>query len=160
MFELEKSSDLIEMSSVETEENGNDEIPQEPVIEEKKSEDEIDLTIKMNKWGIAFFIMFAAVLSYLTIGAMVSLPPFIYNVIDQELSVDSPGLLTGLLVTALIFLGLGFYFGWVRKQKETDDDKKIIDSEEETSDKAVIFSDSSENKDDESSDSKTSSNKK
>ena len=69
MFELEKSSDLIEMSSVETEENRNDEIPQEPVIEEKKSEDEIDLKIKMNKWGIAFFIMFAAVLSYLTIGA-------------------------------------------------------------------------------------------
>ena len=158
MFELEKSSDLIEMSSDETEENGNDEIPQEPIIEEKKSEDEIDLKINMNRWGIAFFIMFATVLSYLMIGAMAALPPFIYNVLDQELLIDSPGLLTGLLVAALIFLGLGFYFGWVRKEKETDEDKTISDSEKETSDKTVIFSASSENK--ESSDSKTSSNKK
>ncbi|MCK5158558.1 MAG: hypothetical protein KAR08_05350 [Candidatus Heimdallarchaeota archaeon] len=135
------------MSSNETEENVDDETPQEPVIEEKKSEDEIDLKIKMNRWGIAFFIMFAAVISYLMIGAMAALPPFIYNVLDQELLVETPGLLTGLLVAALIFLGLGFYFGWVRKQKETDEDKTIIDSEKETSDKAVIFSDSSENKD-------------
>ncbi|MCK5045121.1 MAG: hypothetical protein KAS22_00990 [Candidatus Heimdallarchaeota archaeon] len=147
MFELEKSNDLIDMSSNETEENVDDETPQEPVIEEKKSEDEIDLKIKMNRWGIAFFIMFAAVISYLMIGAMAALPPFIYNVLDQELLVETPGLLTGLLVAALIFLGLGFYFGWVRKQKETDEDKTIIDSEKETSDKAVIFSDSSENKD-------------
>ena len=147
MFELEKSNDLIDMSSNETEENVDDETPQEPVIEEKKSEDEIDLKIKMNRWGIAFFIMFAAVISYLMIGAMAALPPFIYNVLDQELLVETPGLLTGLLVAALIFLGLGFYFGWVRKQKETDEDKTIIDSEKERSDKAVIFSDSSENKD-------------
>ena len=147
MFELEKSNDLIDMSSNETEENVDDEIPQEPVIEEKKSEDEIDLKINMNRWGIAFFIMFAVVISYLMIGAMAALPPFIYNVLDQELLVETPGLLTGLLVAALIFLGLGFYFGWVRKQKETDEDKTIIDSEKETSDKAVIFSDSSENKD-------------
>ncbi len=147
MFELEKSNDLIDMSSNETEENVDDETPQEPVIEEKKSEDEIDLKINMNRWGIAFFIMFAAVISYLMIGAMAALPPFIYNVLDQELLVETPGLLTGLLVAALIFLGLGFYFGWVRKQKETDEDKTIIDSEKETSDKAVIFSDSSENKD-------------
>ncbi|MCK5297995.1 MAG: hypothetical protein KAJ76_03740 [Candidatus Heimdallarchaeota archaeon] len=147
MSKQENQIGLKEMSSDETKETGIAETPLEPTSEEKKTDEEIDLNINMNRWGIAFFIMFAAVISYLMIGAMAALPPFIYNVLDQELLVETPGLLTGLLVAALIFLGLGFYFGWVRKQKETDEDKTIIDSEKERSDKAVIFSDSSENKD-------------
>jgi len=141
---------LNEMSSNDTKENGNTDTPLQPIIEEKKTDEEIDLKINMNRWGIAFFIMFAAVFSYLMIGAFVFLPPFEYNPINEEFIVYSPGLLAALLIIALIFLGLGFYFGWVKKPKETEEE---LDDEhlKKISKQEVIFSGTLDDKDSDSS---------
>lgn len=152
MCKQEHQIGLKEMSSDETKENGNAETPLQPIIEEKKIDEEIDLKINMNRWGIAFFIMFASVFGYLIIGAFVFLPPFMFNITTQEFLVDNPGLLATLLVIALAFLGLGFYFGWVKKPKETEEEqlddkpqKKISEKEE------VIFSSALDDKDNDSS---------
>jgi len=143
---------LNEMSSNDTKENGNTDTPLQPIIEEKETDEEIDLKINMNRWGIAFFIMFAAVFSYLMIGAFVFLPPFEYNPINEEFIVYSPGLLAALLIIALIFLGLGFYFGWVKKPKETEEEEQLDDEHlEKTSKQEVIFSGTLDDKDSDSS---------
>ncbi|MBK5114360.1 MAG: hypothetical protein KGD59_00645 [Candidatus Heimdallarchaeota archaeon] len=140
------------MSSDKTKEQGNSDIPQQPEIVEKKSDEEHVLKINMNKWGIAFFIMFGAVFSYLMVGALVFLQPFEFNIIDQELVVSNPALLTALIVIALVFLGLGYYFGWVRKPKETEEEKLEEEPQQEISkQKELIFSNVPENEDKESS---------
>ncbi|MCE7746088.1 MAG: hypothetical protein GPJ52_13225 [Candidatus Heimdallarchaeota archaeon] len=137
------------MSSDETKENGNTDTTLQPIIEEKKTDEDIDLKISMNRWGIAFFIMFATVLSYLMIGVFVFLPPFEYNVIDQELLVYNPGLLAALLIIALVFLGLGFYFGWIKKPKETEEEQQLDDEQQKMTSKQeeVIFSSTLDDKD-------------
>lgn len=148
----ENQSGLKDMSSDKTKEQGNSDIPQQPEIVEKKSDEEHVLKINMNKWGIAFFIMFGAVFSYLMVGALVFLQPFEFNIIDQELVVSNPALLTALIVIALVFLGLGYYFGWVRKPKETEEEKLEEEPQQEISkQKELIFSNVPENEDKESS---------
>jgi len=140
------------MSSDETEETGNTDTQQQPIIEEKKTDKEFDLKITMNRWGIAFFIMFAAVASYLMIGAFVFLPPFAFSILNQELFIHNPGLLTALLVIGLVFFGLGFYFGWVRKPKETDEEKLNGEPQKKIGEQEVIvFSSVLEDKDNDSS---------
>ena len=149
MCKQENQIGLIDMSSDETKENGNTDTTLQPIIEEKKTDEDIDLKISMNRWGIAFFIMFATVLSYLMIGAFVFLPPFEYNVIDQELLIYNPGLLAALLIIALVFLGLGFYFGWIKKQKETEEEQQLDDEQQKMTSKQeeVIFSSTLDDKD-------------
>jgi predicted histidine transporter YuiF (NhaC family) len=148
----ENQSGLKDMSSDKTKEQGNSDIPQQPEIVEKKSDEEHVLKINMNKWGIAFFIMFGAVFSYLMVGVLVFLRPFEFNIIDQELVVSNPALLTALIVIALVFLGLGYYFGWVRKPKETEEEKLEEEPQQEISkQKELIFSNVPENEDKESS---------
>ncbi len=151
MCKQENQLGLNEMSSNDTKENGNTETPLQPIIEEKETDEEIDLKINMNRWGIAFFIMFAAVFSYLMIGAFVFLPPFEYNPINEEFIVYSPGLLAALLIIALIFLGLGFYFGWVKKPKETEEEQLDDEHLKKTSKQEVIFSGTLVDKDSDSS---------
>lgn len=149
MCKQENQIGLIDMSSDETKENGNTDTTLQPIIEEKKTDEDIDLKISMNRWGIAFFIMFATVLSYLMIGVFVFLPPFEYNVIDQELLVYNPGLLAALLIIALVFLGLGFYFGWIKKPKETEEEQQLDDEQQKMTSKQeeVIFSSTLDDKD-------------
>ncbi|TET28245.1 MAG: hypothetical protein E3J70_10070 [Candidatus Heimdallarchaeota archaeon] len=152
MSKQENQIGLKEMSSDETKKTGNTDTPLQPIIEEKKTDEEIDLKINMNRWGIAFFIMFIAVLGYLVIGAFVFLPPFEYNIIDQELLVYNPRLLAALLVIALVFLGLGFYFGWVKKSKETDEEEFDDEFQNGHSEQEeVIFSGTLDDKDNDSS---------
>ena len=152
MCKQENQIGLKEMSSNEGKESGNAETPLQLIIEEKKTDEEIDLKINMNRWGIAFFIMFAAVFGYLMIGAFVFLPPFMFNITTQELLIDNPGLLATLLVIALVFLGLGFYFGWVKKPIETDEEQLDDEPQKKTSEKEeVIFSSTLDDKDNDSS---------
>ena len=68
------------------------------------------------------------------------------------MEVQEPALLAALLVISLAFLGLGFYFGWVRKPKETAEEEMLHESQKETSEQeAIVFSDTVEEKNNESS---------
>ncbi|NHK30421.1 MAG: hypothetical protein FK730_03660 [Asgard group archaeon] len=112
----------------------------------KKKEiiDESEFRINMNPWGIAFMILFVAILGYLVISLFVFIPPFEYDIINSEYII-SDGLLTILCVSALIFLALGIYFGWIKKAEEpTDDIMEEIDIEAEetkepTPEKQITF---------------------
>jgi amino acid permease len=104
---------------------------QDGIIKKKKEKiEESEFRINMNPWGVAFMILFIAVLGYLVISLFVYLPPFEYDVINSEYII-SDGLLTILCISALIFLALGIYFGWIKKTEEPTDDLEEIDDEEE-----------------------------
>ena len=104
-----------------------EEITQKKKKRKKEEIDESEFQITMNPWGIAFMILFIAIIGYLVAGLVAYLPPFEYDQIQGEYII-SDGLLVVLLIAALIFLGLGIYFGWVRKPEEEEKE-----DEEETS---------------------------
>jgi hypothetical protein len=101
----------------------------------KKKIDDSEFQINMNRWGIAFFILSIAVIAYIVISASASLPPFVFNVITEEFDI-SEGLLTGLLVIALVFLGLGIYFGWIKKPEEKLEEQEGL---EQSTDEQITF---------------------
>jgi hypothetical protein len=117
---------------------------QDRIVKKKKEKiEESEFQINMNPWGIAFMVLFIAVLGYLTISLFVYLPPFEYDVINSEYII-SDGLLAILCISALIFLALGIYFGWVKKTEEPIDDLEEIDAEEDetiesTPEKQITF---------------------
>ncbi len=144
---------LFNMSSTEIKEPDNKDSQSKPLLKTKEEDKDSHLKITMNKWGITFIILFAAVLSYLMTGAFVFLPPFAYNLIDEVIFVEFPGLLAALLIIALIFLGLGYYFGWIRKPVEQEvEGQEITENQlEGNEEKTLVFTDDSETKDEESS---------
>lgn len=111
----------------------------------KKKKEEIDekeFRITMNPWGIVFMTLFVAVIGYLVAGLVAYLPPFEYDQIQGDYII-SDGLLTILCISALIFLGLGLYFGWVRKTDEEEKEDEETDIEDEikkpASDEQITF---------------------
>lgn len=106
-----------------TEENFDE---QEEFIEEeiipkkkKKKEDEIDTSIKINPWAFLFFFIFAGIVSYIVAAYMTGLPPFIADSLGLEIIDINETLLVVFIVVGLVSLGLGYYFGWVRKKPDT-----------------------------------------
>ena len=106
----------------------------EDVISDKKVKDEkaIDTSIKINTWGYVFLILFAAIFGYLFAAYLTGLPPFILDELGLELVDINETVLVIFIVAGLLCLGLGFYFGWMRKKPETTVTitTKEIDTEE------------------------------
>ncbi len=109
----------------------------------KKSKEEIDLAININKWGFAFMFLFAGLLAYIVISGFIGIFPFdrpdpLANKVVLEYSL----VLTLMLVCDLLFLGLGIYFGWMRTPVEDVNEKQPLSKkEEEETQQEVIFSD-------------------
>ncbi|NHJ39541.1 MAG: hypothetical protein FK731_05860 [Asgard group archaeon] len=106
--------------------HNKDEITQKKKKRKKEEIDESEFRITMNPWGIAFMILFVAIIGYLAAGLVAYLPPFEYDQIQGEYII-SDGLLVILCISALIFLGLGIYFGWVRKTDEQEEEEEEED---------------------------------
>ena len=112
----------------------------------KDSIDKSEFKINMDPWGMSFMILFVAILGYLIIGAMASLPPFVYNLVTEEYDIRD-GLLTALIVIALICLALGIYFGWIKKPKVEEkeevngnqEDKELTEDDAEKTDRQITF---------------------
>ncbi|NHJ46676.1 MAG: hypothetical protein FK733_02700 [Asgard group archaeon] len=129
------------MESTEKETNVEPIPTTEKKKKKKESPDESEFKINMNPWGMTFMILFVATVGYILIGALASIPPFIYNQITEEYAVME-GLLTVILVMGLVFLGLGIYFGWMRKPKEEEEDledKNLVEEVEKSSDQQITF---------------------
>ena len=96
-------------------------------ILEKKEDTHLD--IKFNKWGLTFMILFVAVVGYLIISPLAGIPPFQYDDLTHDFIINEL-LVTLLGISALILLGLGIYFGWMKKQPEEEiiEDEQEIDS--------------------------------
>lgn len=121
-----------EKEEIETKEN------RIPTRKNETEENKINLNITMNPWGFAFFIFFGGVLGYLLAAVITPLPPFDVNS-SSEIIVENDLVLTILLIGMLVFLGLGYYFGCVRKkpekEKELAVEKQVTDKEDQ-----IIFS--------------------
>jgi hypothetical protein len=113
------------MESTEKEANVDSLHSKDKKNKRKESPDESEFKINMNPWGLTFMILFVALLGYILIGAMASIPPFTYNVLTEEYDIME-GLLTAIIVGALLCLGLGIYFGYMKKPKETEDEPEEI----------------------------------
>ena len=99
-------------------------------IKTEKSEKEIDLAINMNKWGFAFIFLFAGLLAYIFLSGFIGIFPFERpDPLANEVNLKSSLGLTLMLVTDLIFLGLGIYFGWIRSTPETDTSTEKVKAE-------------------------------
>ncbi|NHJ83992.1 MAG: hypothetical protein FK734_00935 [Asgard group archaeon] len=127
------------MTSEETDnvevENNAEEIPEEELEPKKKqkkeSPEEAELKINMNPWGFFFMFITIGIFAYLLIGYYLALPPFaIVDIVTEEIGVKSAEFLAVLIVLLFASLGLGFYFGWMRKPKVKTEE--IKESEEST----------------------------
>ena len=84
----------------------------------KEDEEEIDTSIRINTWSFVFFVLFAAIIGYIAAAYQTGLPPFITGTLGEVIG-TYPTILTIFIVAGLVCLGLGYYFGWVRKKPET-----------------------------------------
>ncbi|MHA1555786.1 MAG: hypothetical protein ACTSPM_02520, partial [Candidatus Heimdallarchaeota archaeon] len=110
----------------------------------KKSDEKIDLSININKWGFAFMFLFAGLLAYIIISGFIGIFPFERpDPLGNEVIVKSDLMLTIMLVVDLILLGLGIYFGWMRTPVEDVDPKQAEPEEgkEEEVMQEIVFSD-------------------
>ncbi|MHA1156969.1 MAG: hypothetical protein ACTSQK_12750 [Candidatus Heimdallarchaeota archaeon] len=110
----------------------------------KKSDEKIDLSININKWGFAFMFLFAGLLAYILISGFIGIFPFERpDPLGNEVIVKSDLMLTIMLVVDLILLGLGIYFGWMRTPVEDVDPKQAEPEEgkEEEVMQEIVFSD-------------------
>ncbi|MHA1125029.1 MAG: hypothetical protein ACTSO7_09615 [Candidatus Heimdallarchaeota archaeon] len=85
----------------------------------KDDEDEIDTSIKINSWAYLFFIVFAGIIGYIVAAYMTGLPPFITDSLGLEVVDINETVLVIFIIAGLVSLGLGYYFGWIRKKPET-----------------------------------------
>lgn len=96
-----------------------------------KSEEKIDLTINIDKWGFAFMFLFAGLLAYILISAFVGIFPFERpDPLANEVILKYSLMLTIMLIVDLLLLGLGIYFGWMRTPSEDVDPKQLVPVEE------------------------------
>jgi len=90
-----------------------------PEKKKKKKKDEIDTSIKINPWAFLFFFIFAGIVAYIAAAYLTGLPPFIADSLGQEIIDINETVLVIFIVAGLVSLGLGYYFGWVRKKPDT-----------------------------------------
>ena len=105
----------------EQEEIIEDEVTVEVNVKKKKKkedEEEIDTSIRINSWSFVFFVLFAAIIGYIAAAYQTGLPPFITGTLG-EVTGTNPTILVIFIVAGLVCLGLGYYFGWIRKKPET-----------------------------------------
>ncbi|RLI69580.1 MAG: hypothetical protein DRP02_08760 [Candidatus Gerdarchaeota archaeon] len=114
--------------------NENHEIEKQIPQKAKGKKEDPQLMIGFNKWGMLFMFLFVAILGYLILAPIVYIPPFAYNVIESEYIINDL-LLTILGILALLFLGLGIYFGWMKKEipeeKSEEESSKPLQGEQE-----------------------------
>jgi len=94
-------------------------------VSKAEREKEPQLAIRFNKWGTLFMFLFVATLGYLILAPLIYIPPFEFNTTLNEYVINDL-LLTILGILGLIFLGLGIYFGWFRKEKEPEASEKSM----------------------------------
>lgn len=85
----------------------------------KDKEEEIDTSIQINSWAFLFFVLFIGILGYLVAAYLTGLPPFIADLLTTEIIDINETVLLVFIIAGLVCLGLGYYFGWVRKKPET-----------------------------------------
>lgn len=109
----------------------------------EKSEENIDLTININKWGFAFMFLFAGLLAYIVISGFVGIFPYDRpDPLANDVVIEYSLVRTIMLVVDLLLLGLGIYFGWMRTPVEEVEKKQPLPKEEEKeTQQEVVFSD-------------------